>query len=324
MRKYLNGSNVPLAMAAFLAYDGYDYDDSTISATQLIKPIRQLILSSRVPPVDAAVDVSALVRSRIGSAIHDAIERVWTQHKEEALSALGLPEQVIKKVRVNPDPKTVKDDEIPVYLEQRAYKEVMGYTISGKFDLVAEGRVEDFKVTSVYAWTSGNKDEDYRLQGSLYRWLNPEIITRDEMAINFLFTDYQAARANSAPNYPPSATPQRIIPLMSIEETDWFVRKKLSQLTKYKDAPEEELPRCTDVELWRKPPVWKYYKNPEKTTRATKNFDNKQDAYLRLAKDGGKGMVVEQGGEVTACKYCPAFPVCSQKDELIAEGSLKV
>ena len=57
---------------------------------------------------------------------------------------------------------------------------------------------------------------------------------------------------------------------------------------------------------------------------AVKNFDNKQDAYIRLAEDGNVGIVKEQPGQVTACKYCSAFSICSQKDQLIAAGDLQL
>ncbi|WP_289100956.1 hypothetical protein [uncultured Marinobacter sp.] len=333
MRKYLNVHNVPLSMAVFLATDNYDYEENTISVTKLIKPVRQLVLASRVPESQALEDISGLVKSRMGSAIHDAIERSWVHNKDAAMKALGYPQRLIDKVLINPDPDAVTEDHIPVYLEQRSYREVMGYTVSGKFDFVAEGRVEDFKSTSTMAWNSADKAEDYALQGSMYRWLNPKIVTDDHMAINFLFTDFQPFRAKADPNYPPHATPQKLIPLKSIEETDQFVRNKLTLLERFKDAPEEELPLCTDKELWRKAPEWKYYKNPEKRTRSTKNFkvdefgsENaaRSAAYTRLAKDKNVGVVVEVPGEVVACKYCAAFPICSQKDALIADGSLKL
>ena len=98
-------------------------------------------------------------------------------------------------------------------------------------------------------------------------------------------------------------------------------------LDKFYDAPQDELPRCTDEELWRSEPSWKYYKNPEtiaKGGRSTKNFDNKQEAYLRAAQDGNIGKVVEIPGKAKACNYCPAFPVCKQAQDLIAAGDLDV
>jgi hypothetical protein len=322
MRKFTNGTSVPLSMAVFLATDNYDHEDHTISATVLLKPLRQLILASRVPQEQQLVDITSLVKSRMGSAIHDAIERSWVENHQQGMLALGYPERVATRVRVNPEPHEVTEDVIPVYLEQRSYREIMGYTVSGKFDFVGEGRVEDFKSTSVNTWINDNKTDDYRLQGSIYRWLNPEIITQDHMAIQFLFTDWFPGRAKADPKYPQRPVEQKLIPLLPIEETEAFIRNKLTQIQKYQNSPEELLPLCNDKELWRTEPQFKYYKNPEKTSRSTKNFDNKQDAYLRLAQDGNVGIVVEVPGQVIACKYCPAFPVCSQKDALVAEGSL--
>lgn len=322
MRKYTNGTNVPLSMAVFLATDKYDHEEDTISATALLKPIRQLVLAPRVPPEQQLVDVTGLVKSRMGTAIHDAIENSWLQNHVDAMKALGYPERVAKRVVINPLPGELTEDCIPVYMEKRSYREINGFTVSGKFDFVGEGRVEDFKSTSTNTWRSGNKDEDYQLQGSIYRWLNPDIITQDHMAIQFIFTDWMPGRAKSDPTYPSKPVEQKLIPLLSLEETESFISNKLNQIKRYENSPEEDLPLCSDKELWRTDPQFKYYKNPEKRNRSTKNFDNKQDAYTRLAQDGNVGIVVEVPGQVIACKYCPAFVACTQKDALIAEGSL--
>lgn len=324
MRKYLNGSSVPLSMAVFLATDNYDHEDHTISATSLIKPIRQTILASRVPPEQQLVDITGLVKSRMGSAIHDAIEQSWLNNHIDSMIALGYPERLTKRVVVNPIPGELTEDCIPVYLEQRAYKEIEGFTVSGKFDFVGQGRVEDFKSTGVNTYINDNKTEDYQLQGSIYRWLNPDIITEDEMAIQFIFTDWMPGRAKQDPSYPNAPTQEKIIPLLSVAETESYIRSRLRELKKYENAPEELLPMCSDKELWRTKPTYKYYKNPDKRSRSTKNFDNKHDAYVRLAADGNVGVVVEKPGEVIACKYCPAFAICTQKDSLIQEGSLNL
>lgn len=322
MQKYLNVSSVPLSLAVFLATDNYDHDSETISATSLIKPIRQLILGSRISHDDAMVDLTNLMPSRMGSAIHDAIERSWKDNYQTALAALGYPKRVIEKIRVNPDPKDLGPDDIPVYLEQRVKKQVGKYLISGKYDFIGEGRVEDFKTTSVYTAINNTNDDKYILQGSIYRWLNPEIITKDEMAIQFIFTDWSKAKAVADPKYPQQRFQQRILPLKSIQETDHYIRQKLSLLDKHWETPEAEIPLCSDEDLWRSEPIFKYYKNPEKRSRSTKNFETRQEAYVRLSEDGGKGIVIEQPGQVTACKYCPAFALCSQKDALIAAGDL--
>lgn len=322
MQKYLNNSSVSLSLAVFLATDHYDHDDSTISATSLLKPVRQLVLSSRVPPEEGAVDLVNMVPSRMGTAIHDGIERAWKDNYKTAMAALGIPQKVIDRIRINPKPEELVEGDIPVYMEQRSYKQVGKHKISGKFDFVAEGRVEDFKSTSTYTATNNTNDSKYILQGSIYRWLNPEIITQDQMAIQFIFTDWSKMRAMQDPKYPQQRVQQRLLKLKSVEETDTFVRNKLMQIDMNWDLPEDKLPLCSDEDLWRSEPVFKYYKNPASTKRSTKNFDNKADAYVRLAEDGNVGVVVEQPGQVTACKYCAAFALCAQKDQLIANGDL--
>ena len=324
MSKYANTSSVPLSLAVFLATDNYDHDqdESTISATALIKPLRQIVLSARVPEDMTPVDLVNLVPSRMGSAIHDAIERSWKDNYSNALAILGYPKRVIEKIRINPKPEELTDGVIPIYMEQRAKKTVGKFTVTGKYDFIGDGRVEDFKSTSTYTATNNTNDEKYIWQGSIYRWLNPQIITKDEMAIQFIFTDWSNAKAMADPKYPQQRIQQRILPLKSIQETDAFVTRKLNQIEQYWGATEEQLPPCTDTDLWRSEPVFKYYKNPEKRARSTKNFDNRHDAQLRYIEDGSVGIVVEQPGQVTACKYCPAFAVCSQKDALIASGDL--
>ena len=324
MNKYANTSAVPLSLAVFLATDSYDHNDdsNTISATALIKPIRQIVLGARVPEDVTPTDLVNMVPSRMGTAIHDAIERSWKDNYQTALSHLGYPKRVIDKIRINPKPEELTDGVIPVYMEQREKKQVGKFLITGKYDFIGDGRVEDFKSTSTYTAMNNTNDEKYIWQGSIYRWLNPKIITKDEMAIQFIFTDWSKAKASQDPKYPQQRIQQRILPLKSLQETDAFIKRKLNQIEMLWDAPEESIPLCTDADLWRSEPVFKYYKNPNNTKRSTKNFDNRRDAQLRYIEDGSVGLVKEVPGQVTACKYCPAFAACTQKDALVASGDL--
>ena len=321
-QNYSNVSAVPLSLAVFLATDNYDHDANTISATALLKPIRQIVLGGRVPNDTASIDLIQMVPSRMGTAIHDSIEQAWKGNYKIAMKALGYPDKVIERVRINPEAAQLVDGVIPIYLEQRAHKQVGKHLVSGKFDFIGDGRVEDFKSTSVYTAIHNTNDDKYIWQGSIYRWLNPTIITKDQMAIQFIFTDWSRAKAMTDPKYPQQRIQQKILPLKSIQETDAFIKRKLNQIDELIDAPEDELPLCTAEDLWRSDPVFKYYKNPLKTARSTANFDSRQAAYIRLAEDNNVGIVVEKPGQVTACKYCSAFSLCSQKDQLIAQGDL--
>lgn len=322
--RFANVSEVPLALAVFLASDYYDYSDdpTEISATTLLKPIRQIILPSRVPPGDGMVNLADMMNSRMGVAIHDAIEKAWMTNYVRAMQSIGLPQRVIDRVRINPKAEELTEDIIPIYLEQRLKRKIGKWTITGKFDFIGEGRVQDFKSTSTFTYTKQTNGEKYTQQGSIYRWLDSNLITQDEMDIHYIFTDWKPAMAKSDANYPPKRFLKQSFPLMSLAETEAFIRRKIALIEQYWDAPEEEIPQCDDAELWRSEPVFKYYKNPQKTARSTKNFDTRQEATLRYIEDGSVGLVKEVPGQVTACKYCPAFAVCSQKDQLVACGDL--
>lgn len=325
MPHYINSSSIPLSIAVFLATDGYDYSDdpNVISATTLLKPVRQIILAGRVPQEDVNIDLTQMISNRMGAAIHDGIERAWLNvAKSGALEKLGYPAGMRQRIVVNPAPEMDVSDLLPVYLEQRAHRQLNGFTISGKFDFVGNGRVEDFKTTSVWTAMSGNSDEKYILQGSIYRWLNPKIITQDVMAIQWLFTDWNRAEAARNPAYPQGRHQEKLYLLKSVNETEAFIARKLALIQQYWNSPEEEIPECSDEELWRSEPVFKYYKNPQSTARSTKNFDRQQDAMARYIEDGSVGLIKEVPGQVRACKYCPAFLTCKQKDRYIESGEL--
>jgi hypothetical protein len=240
------------------------------------------------------------------------------------MSALGFNKFVIDKVVVNPPAGTNLEGKIPVYLEIRSEKKVGKWIISGKFDFVGDGRVEDVKTTSVWSAIMGSKDDDYILQGSLYRWLRPDIITQDTMAIQWIFTDWSGAQARQDPKYPQCRHQERLFILKPIAEVEQFVRRKLALIEQYWDSPEEDIPFCTDEDLWRSEPKFKYYKDPNKTLRSTKNFDDMHSARMRFIEDGAVGMIKEVPGQVKACKYCPGFVLCSQKDQLIQAGELVI
>lgn len=322
--RFANVSEVPLALAVFLASDNYDYnnDPHTISATTLLKPLRQIILPSRVPPGEGLVNLADMLNARMGSAIHDGIERAWATNYQAALESLGYPQRLIERVRINPPAADLTEDIVPIYLEQRLTRTIGKWTVTGKFDFVGEGRVQDFKTTTTYTYKRQVNAERYAQQGSVYRWLDPELITQDEMDIHYIFTDWKPTMAKADPNYPPKRFHKQTFPLMSLQSTEGFIRRKLDLIDTYWNAAEEDIPFCTDDELWRSEPQFKYYKNPASTKRSTKNFDTKQDAYLRLSEDGNVGIVKEVPGQATACRYCPAFAVCTQKDQLIALGDL--
>jgi hypothetical protein len=328
--KITNNTDISLSLAVWLINDEYDYQASQgfkeyISVTTLMRPTKQIVLAQRVPIEQQIEDVEDYISRGLGNSIHDSIEKAWVKNYRVNLAKLSIPEHVIDLVAINPtdEERIANPDMIPIYLEQRGFREINGVTIGGKFDLVAEGHVEDNKSTSAFGWVFGTRDEENQLQGSLYRWIdaarNVPRITEDFMRVNYIFTDWQKMQARTNPKYPQSRVKHKDLPLLSLEDTEMYVKAKLHDIKKNIALPEEAMVECSDADIWRSDPQFKYYTDPAKTDgRSTKNFDTKAEADAYRA-EKGKGVVITKLGEPKRCeKYCAAFSICKQKDRYFA------
>lgn len=325
-QRVTNNHQIDLPIAVWLLQNGYYSgadkapEGELISVTGLMKPTRQLILQRQVDHDQEEIDVADLIASRMGHGLHDSVERAWTEGDwRGAMKRLHFPQKVIDQIVINPDPASVQKGQIPIYLEQRGFLEIDGIVLTGQLDFSIDGAYRDVKSTSTFSYTSGSKDQDYILQGSMYRLIMPDMIWKDTMRIEFIFTDWQKFMAKQNPNYPQTRITHKEFPLMSREDTEAWVLSKLDDIrrnAKYAKN-QEKLVRCTDKELWKGEDTYKYYSNPEtakKGGRATKVFKNLPDAEAHRAK-AGKGVVKTIKGEVKACEYCPAFSVCEQRKE---------
>ena len=316
MTQFTNLHEIDLSLAVWLVHDDYDFQPSerAISATALLKPIRQIILAGRVTG-EALEDLSGRIAMRMGHAIHDSIEHAWKTGYARSLAKLNLPQKSIDRFIINPKPEDLKDDSIPVYIEQRGHRKLGDWIVAGKLDMSLNYRLKDTKSTSVFSYIKGSKDEDYRLQMSIYRWIHPDKVKDLEGDIQFVFTDWRKSDVNTIAGYPLIRVLSHTVSLYSDQEIENWMASKIEDLIQYKDAPQDALPRCTDEELWRSADVHKYYSDPKKTDgRATKNFDSLIEANNHVA-EKGKGVVKTVPGQVKACLYCPAFEICEQRKE---------
>lgn len=326
MKKLTNDHGIDLPLAVWLLQNGYNSGADVapkgelLSVTSLMKPTRRLILERQVDQEQETMDVSDMIPSRMGHGLHDSIERAWTEGDwAGAMRRLHYPQSVVDRVKINPDPSKVGKDDIPIYLEKRGFKEIGGIILTGQLDFSVNGAYRDFKSTSTFSYTSGSKDQDYILQGSMYRLIMPEYIWNDKMRIEFIFTDWLKYRAKVDPTYPQSRIAHKEFPLMSLKETEEWILNKLDDVRQNArhTHKQDKMVRCTDKELWKQPDSYKYYANPEtakKGGRAQKSFESLADAELHK-KEKGKGVIVTVKGEVKACEYCPAFSVCEQRKE---------
>lgn len=299
------------SLGVWLATDNYSGggDAKTLSATDMLKSVRQIVLGRRVDTAQAIPNVNSLIASRIGQAIHDAIERAWVgPGLTKALEALGLPAH---RYIVN-SKGPVPDGMLAVYVEQRVERILGDWTITGQYDIVICGQLHDVKSTKSYVIQKRLHDVKWAMQGSIYRWLNPEVITDDSVVIECVVLDWAASNAAASPEYPQQQWLSIRLQLKSAQETESFLRTKLNEITRHLNSDEADIPECTDEDLWRGDTEYAYYANPEATGRCSKKFDNKHDAIKHMS-EKGKGRIDDRPGKPKACAYCSAAPLCTQR-----------
>ena len=329
MAQYVNGQDLPISVALWLALDKYKSNPDIISATQLIKPLRQLILKNRMESapgkvVTTPIEIIGLMKSRKGTAVHESIENAWLdpELRAKGLAALGYTEDGINRFVVNVEPDLVKKGEIPVYVERFCERETpLGYYVGGTADFIVRARLSDFKNTSTYSYIDPTKDKQYQLQGSIYRWAMPDLVQDDDMDIIEMYDDWVKSKSFGK-GYPPHPIMVKKIPLLNLKATERYICNKINLIEDHMNSPEPEIPYCTDEELWRRPDVYKYYKNPASTARSSGNFDTYEEAAQKHRADGSVGIIRTVKGVAVACLYCEARPICTQAATLTANGEM--
>lgn len=321
--KYVNTKNISLPLAVWLAVDLYDGPTNsvskTVSVTTLLKPIKETVLAPRVPAGESVADVSDQLANRLGTALHSAVEYAWLNKAKEGLVALGYNKNVIERIKINPDPADLTEDDIALWLELRTQKEIMGWTVSGSCDFIFDQAAHDFKSTTVFSYIKGNNDDSHIKQMSMYRWLNPEKITRPDAYIEYLFKDFSANKAKSDKNYPQNSIVQKKFQIMEPAETEQYIISRLTLLEQNMNAEQADMPDCTEEELWMDPPEYKYFSKPD-AKRSTKNFGQDYYAAQQLLAEKGTGIVKTVQGKARKCNYCSAASICLQRQDLIAAG----
>lgn len=319
MIKYNNPTRLHPFLCAMLAYNDYDFseDPTAVSTTSLMKPTNMLALERKHKLADKEVDLEALIPSVMGNAMHSLLEKALEETTDEVWAQLGIP----------------KPEKLEVRQEIRTVRAIDGYNITGKYDMLymydgSEWHLADLKTMSVWALIidPAKKKEEFIKQLSIYRWLNQDEDISDDAEILFWYTDWSKADSVRKSNYPPSRIGNLPIRLWSIEDTETYIKKQLTALK----AAEKSLEKgtatsvaCSDSELWKTETTYKYYKNPKKLERATKNFDSYSDAHDRYMKDGSVGTIITVPGQAKRCNYCSVTAFCEQYKTMKVTGLVK-
>lgn len=293
--KYTNKHNFPDFVVEWLEHDEYDYDENTISATTLMQPARAWALEKKNWE-NLEIDVSDVIASRYGTAIHDSVEKV---------KLTGCKQ------------------------EERLKKAVMNRIITGKYDILKQvgpdqWQLIDVKSTSVWTYIYGSKDEDYKKQLSIYRWLAIEnrynVIQKAK--IWMVFTDWSAAKAKQDPDYPQTRIAIKEVDLWGDDQTLKYIGSRIEIFNKTLVQEEKAMPECTDAELWAQDDIYQIMKGNNK--RSMKNCKTEEEAeeYIGAKSEASRKELrinLRKGG-VKRCKYCTARKFCSQYQRLIEEG----
>jgi len=305
---YTNTRNIPLSVAIWLARDLYDRDPSYISGSELQRSNRQIVLSRRVTQ---DIDLSQLIAARLGNAINDAIDAAW---KSPYLM------RYVKLAGFNPlfeydvNPVVLTPGKTPIFIQKRYEEPFMDGVLSGAPDMILNGRLFDYKSTSVFVYQK-KTPTDYIWQLTTYRYLAREYIEDDTATIQFILKDWSKTRAAKDPEYPQTPCPTLLVRVGSAEECKQRLESRVAELAALMSMDDSDLPLCTDEELWLDPPRFAYYKDSHAlpTTRATRVFDTMAEAFAFQTTKSGVGKIEIRKGLPKACDYCSASTICQQR-----------
>lgn len=270
-----NKNNFPEALLKAIKNDTYSKGDAQYSVTQLLKPPRQSRLEE-------------LHKSELSEDVEDHLWRLYGQIVHSILERANEKDLV----------------------EKRYFAEFNGIRISGAIDsLVIKDKVlSDWKFSTAWAFKQSEPKPDWvaqlNMQAELLRQNGIEV---ERLQIIGLIRDWQIRDARNNPDtYPQSQVVIQNIPLWSQEQTQSFIKMRIS----LHEASKSELPECSTEERWAKPDVWAVMKGARAISGGVQY--SKAAAEEIHAKNAGT-RIEFRPGESTNCElYCQVSEFCTQ------------
>jgi hypothetical protein len=218
--RVVNKFGMPDLIFKFLSNDMYDFvpNPTSVSGTGLLKPPREKLLTDRHNS-EIEVDAGSRIWSLFGQGVHAVLEHGNLSDKQE-------------------ERMTIKFN---------------GFTVSGKFDLIIDNQLNDFKTLFSYTLTHNTREKEWTEQLSIYRWLyfkkhGKELNSSGKIIA--IIKDWKKKYLGVTENYPSGPVVEIVLPLMSFDETEKFVAGKIDVLKQLAEVPDDELPVCSDEDTW--------------------------------------------------------------------------
>jgi hypothetical protein len=196
-----------------------------------------------------------------------------------------------------------------------------GITVTGQIDNynMRTGVITDYKSVSV--WKIAYKDfDDWRKQGLIYAWLllknGFKVKTCRFIALIKDHSKRKAKHDSSYPRHPMDVYEFDVTPEL-LEEIEIFIKAKIADYKKYREAADDEIPPCSAKERWEKPTKYAVKKEGRKT--AVRVMDTPEEAE-KMVSDLGKNHYVEtRPGESVRCMdYCSCCEYCNYYRDNVA------
>lgn len=282
--KILNKHKLPktIVQAVKQIQEDYTGGNSYLSASSLTKPPRIYHLEKRHKD-EIEKDVSDMIWSLIGTLVHGLLEKS-AEYVDEAKA------------------------------EERLYKDVLGVLFSGQYDLVEGNVLDDYKVTSVWSVIGDPKEEWIAQANANKLLLHEKGVEVDKLKITAILRDWQKSKAKVDKSYPQTQIKRINLPVWSLEQTEKFLKDRISLLQSHENTPDDALPMCSDKERWRDPTKYAVMKKGGK--RALRVLDTAIEAEIFRKTKKEETFIEIREGEDKRCKdYCDVCKFCNYAKE---------
>ena len=204
-------------------------------------------------------------------------------------------------------------DVLNALVEEQLRYDIDGCSLvmTGTPDIYMNRIIDDYKVTSVYAFLLGEKVEWVK-QLNIYSFMFEHIgFPVDGLRINAILRDWIRSKAKIDRKYPQ-------IPFLSLPVRKWDSKEQeayvLGRISLFKSVDDGTVVpnACTDEERWARPTTWAVMKKGGK--RALRVFDDEETArkYVGAKKKDQDGYEIEErpGMNIRCEGYCPVRNFC--------------
>lgn len=282
--KLTNKYGLPQTIVNAVMRPTYSKNGAHLSVTELINSPR-IVTLRRVHDNDVEEDVAERVWSLFGSAVHKVLEQG-------------------------------KDDNH--IIEQRLSMEIDGWTISGAMDLqtITDDGIEisDYKVTSVYSVMREKSSWTEQLNCYAHLVRNVKHKRVSNLRVVAILRDWSRREADENPDYPRAPIVISPVTMWSDDVCEAYIKARINAHAHALFASEtgEDLPLCSDSDMWIKPTMYAVMKIDGK--RASAVFVSREAAEEKIKTYKKPVYEIQvRPGERTRCeRFCSVAPFCSQ------------